>query len=282
MKKNRKDRFDVNNRPRRVSERNDLYQVLSSLKQNRKKRNELGELFVEGIEAIKQALASSRVRPKKLLFAEYEGLSDWARDLVGRGVFEESVSLERELYEELADRAEPSEIMATFGYDRFALADIALPPKPFIVVFDRPSDMGNLGSLIRSANAFGVDLFITHGHCVDLFEPKVIRSSLGAIFHTPVAHVESFDELSLFLGELKKKQGLVVAGTDSQGAEALGSSPLAPPVALILGNEAKGMSVRLKEMTDEVFKIPLDGEVNSLNVACAGSIFFYAIASART
>jgi TrmH family RNA methyltransferase len=141
--------------------------------------------------------------------------------------------------------------------------------------------MGNLGSLIRSANAFGVDLFITHGHCVDLFEPKVIRSSLGAIFHTPVAHVESFDELSLFLGELKKTCGLVVAGTDSTGSGTLGLSPLAPPVALILGNEAKGMSVRLKEITDEVFKIPLGGEVNSLNVACAGSIFFYAIASVK-
>lgn len=264
-----------------MSERGDLYQVLSALKQNRRKRSELGELFVEGIEAIKQALSSSRVRPKKILFAEYDGLSDWAKDLVDRGVFEESVSLERELYAELADRAEPSEIMATFGHERLALADIALPEKPFIVVFDRPSDMGNLGSLIRSANAFGVDLFITHGHCVDLFEPKVIRSSLGAIFHTPVAHVESFDELSLFLGELKRTRGLIVAGTDSTGAERLGASPLAPPVALILGNEAKGMSVRLKEMTDEVFKIPLGGEVNSLNVACAGSIFFWSIASAR-
>jgi len=272
----------VDARLRRVSERNDLYQVLAALKQNRKKRNELGELFVEGIEAIKQALSSNRVRPKKLLFSEYDGLSDWARNLVDGSAFEESVSLERELYEELADRAEPSEIMATFGYERLTLADVALPEKPFIVVFDRPSDMGNLGSLIRSANAFGVDLFITHGHCVDLFEPKVIRSSLGAIFHTPVAHVESFDELSLFLNKLKETAGLTVAGTDSSGKDVLGLSPLAPPVALLLGNEAKGMSVRLKEMTDEIFRIPLGGEVNSLNVACAGSIFFFAIASART
>lgn len=271
----------MRSRIRRVSERDDLFQVLSALKQNRRKRSELGEIFVEGVEAIKQGLESRRFRPEKLLFADPEALSDWAGDLAESGRFAECLSLERGLYEELADRAEPSEIMATFRYEKAALGDVTLPAKPFVLVFDRPSDQGNLGSLIRSANSFGVDLFITHGHCVDLFEPKVIRSSLGAIFHTPVVHVEAFEELSRFLGELKRSRGLVVAGTDSSGSRELGRDSIARPVALVLGNEAKGMSVKLKELVDETYRIPMAGDVNSLNVACAGSIFMWQVAQER-
>jgi rRNA methylases len=272
----------VQSRISRLGSRGDQFQVLAALKDNRRKRSELGELFVEGVESIKQALSAPRFKPAKLLFSGYDALSSWARDLVASGAFPDCLDLDRGLYEELADRAEPSEIMATFRFEKAALGDIDLPEKPFVVVFDRPSDQGNLGSMIRSANSFGADLFITHGHCVDLFEPKVIRSSLGAVFHTPALHIESFEELASFLGELKRTRGLVVAGTDSTGTKILGRDPLAAPVALVLGNEAKGMSVRLKEIVDETYKIPMSGKVNSLNVACAASIFFWTVASARS
>jgi tRNA G18 (ribose-2'-O)-methylase SpoU len=262
----------------RITERNDRFQVLSALKSNRKKRNELGELFVEGIEAIKQALASDAVSPASLLFAERSGLSDWARGLIESGRFERTVSLRKDLYDELSDKVEPAEIMATFAFRKRTLEDVALPDRPFIVIFDRPSDHGNLGSLIRSANAFGVDLVITHGHCVDHFDPKTIRSSLGAVFRTPVVHVESFPELTSWIAELKRKTWLIAAGTDSTGSVPLSRAGLSRPVALILGNEAKGMSIRLKEIADIMVRIPLSGAVNSLNVACAGSILLWTIA----
>ncbi len=260
-----------------ITERDDLFQILEALKQNRKKRNELGELFVEGIESIKQALSSDLVKPEKILFSDYAALSDWGKDLVDGGIFPKAIRVKKELYDELSDKAEPSEIMITLSYHRTKLADVSLPENPFIVIFDRPSDFGNLGSLIRSANSFGVDLFVTHGHCVDLFEPKVIRSSLGAIFHTPVVHEESFDELEAWLLGLKRERNLVVAGTDSGGEESLLDAGLKRPVALILGNEAKGMSVNLKRISDMIVSIPLSGVVNSLNVACAGTILFWQV-----
>lgn len=262
----------------RITERNDQFQVLSALKTNRKKRSELGELFVEGIEAIKQALASDAVSPARIVFAEPNRLSDWARELIQSGRFRQTVSLRKELYDELSDKDEPAEIMATFAYRKRTLGEIALPASPFVLIFDRPSDHGNLGSLIRSANSFGVDLVVTHGHCVDHYDPKTIRSSLGAVFHTPVVHVESFPELAAWLAELKRKTGLVTAGTDSTGSVPLSQAGLSRPVALILGNEAKGMSVRLTEITDLMVRIPLSGAVNSLNVACAGSILLWTVA----
>ena len=258
-----------------IAKENDLYQVLLALKQNRKKRNELDEVFVEGIESVKQAIASDRVTLRKILFADYERLSDWGKALVDSGKFADAIGMSDALYAGLSDREEPSELMITLSVRKCELDTVATGKDSVIVVFDRPSDHGNLGSLIRTANAFGVDLVITHGHCVDAFDPKVIRSSLGAVFHTPVVHVDSFPELRSWLERQKRESGLVLAGTDSTGAVPLGEAGLKPPVAIVLGNEAKGMSVNLKGITDRIVSIPMRGKVNSLNVACAGSILLW-------
>jgi TrmH family RNA methyltransferase len=256
---------------------NDAYQVLMALKTNRKKRSELGEIFIEGIEAIKQAVASPAVRPRKVLFTDYDGLSDWGKRFIDSAGFQEIIRLEPGLYEGLSDKNEPSEIMMTAGCDLPVLSDIALPEKPFIVISDRPSDCGNLGALIRTANSFGVDAFITHGHCVDFFDPKVIRSSLGAVFHTRICHVDAYQTLADWLNILKSRHNLSIIGTDSNGTVSAQDKSLSRPVALILGNEAKGISVRLRQLSDQIVSIPIQGAVNSLNVACAGSILMWQI-----
>jgi TrmH family RNA methyltransferase len=258
-----------------ITERNDRFQILDALKRNRKKRSELGEVFVEGIQAIKQGLESPWAMPERLLIADPEGLSDWAKNLISSGRFASVVRLRRELFDELCDKTEPAELMATFKMPRRNLGDISLPDKPLILIFDRPSDQGNLGTLIRSANAFGVDLFVTHGHCADPFDPKTIRSSLGAVFRTPIVHEDSFEALETWLGALKAERGLTLAGSDSDGEVELGSAPIGRPVALVLGNEAKGMSLRLKGILDLTVRIPMEGAVDSLNVSCAGSILLW-------
>ncbi len=264
-----------------LTKSNDLYQVILALKQNRKKRNELDEIFVEGIESVKQALVSRRVELLKVMFADYGRLSDWGKALVDSGRFADSVSMTDALFAGLSDREEPAELMITARIRRDSLDSLHVGKNSVVVIFDRPSDNGNLGSLIRTANAFGVDAVITHGHCVDAFDPKTIRSSLGAVFHTPVIHVDSFPELSSWVDRERLSAGLVLAGTDSTGAVPLGEANLAPPVAIVLGNEAKGMSVNLKGITERIVSIPMRGDVNSLNVACAGSILLWAATSAR-
>ena len=264
-----------------LSKSNDLYQIILALKQNRKKRNEFGEVFVEGIESVKQAIASDRVEPRRILFQDYRGLSDWGKALVDSDTFPEAISLSPELFAGLSDRDEPSEIMITARAPRVPLPEASLDRDSIVVVFDRPSDCGNLGSLVRTANAFGVSLVVTHGHCVDAFDPKTIRSSLGAVFHTPIAHAESFPELEQWISRAREDLGLSLVGTDSTGAVPLGEANLRPPVAIALGNEAKGMSVNLKGLVDRVVSIPMRGNVNSLNVACAGSILLWEAARAR-
>ncbi len=179
----------------KIRTKNDVFQMLLAVKTNRQKRSRFDEIFVEGIESIKQALASPYVALKKIIYRDFTALSDWAKKTIEIDAFPERVEMADVLYRELADKDEPAEIMITLAYRGTTLAGAALSEKPVIVVFDRPGDPGNLGSLVRTANAFGVDLVVTVGHGVDVFEPKAIRASLGAVFRTPVVRAESMAEL---------------------------------------------------------------------------------------
>ncbi len=263
-------------RARPVRSRNATFQVLDALKRNRRKRSELGEVFIEGIEPIKQAIAAGRP-VRKILCAEGAPLSRWARELIDTVEHEEVLQLGGELYRELADREEPSEMMMTVADAPVALEDVARGPSPLVLVFDRPSDHGNLGTTIRSANAFGVDAVITIGHGVDVRDPKVIRASMGAVFHTPVAQVESVDVLGSGLARQRARVQLAVIGTDSTGSTPATTPLLRRPCALILGNEALGMSAALRGLSDAVVAIPMQGQVDSLNVACAASILLWQV-----
>jgi TrmH family RNA methyltransferase len=266
-------------KPLRVSRRNSTFQVLQALKTNRAKRNELDEVFVEGIAAIKAAVLAGRTI-RKLVSADYDGLSDWGRRLVAGSGDAQCIELDRELYVELCDRSEPSEILATVGRESLALERVRLPRNPFVVIVDRPGNHGNLGSIARSADAFGVDLLVTLGHAVDLYDPVVIRASMGGIFFLRVCHEQSTKTLSGWIGRIRTAcPRLAVVGTDSKGEVSLPDDKgVSRPVILVVGNEAKGLSVELRTMVDRMVRIPMQGRVDSLNVACAASIAMYEIA----
>ena len=259
-----------------ISTANAEYQIITSLKQNRTKRSKLGEIFVEGIESIKQAQRAG-VEFTRIITSDYKGLSDWARRFMTDNQDAKVIEMSAPLYRELCDRDEPSEIVVTAKVKTQSFWDIKLPEKPCVLIFDRPSDHGNFGSILRSANSFSVDAVFVNGHAIDSYVPMVIRSSLGSIFHSKIAPVPSMEELQQWVAAQKERSGLRLVGSDSTGSVSLESHKLARPIALVLGNEAKGMSVALKELCDYVVSIPLAGSMNSLNVSCAGSILLWEI-----
>lgn len=269
-------------KPLRVSKRNSTYQILQALKSNRAKRNQLGEVFVEGITSIKSAVLAGRAI-KRLIYTRSDKLSDWSKDLVASNSNAQLIALDEELYSELCDKSEPSELLATIAEERLILQQVVLPERPFVVVLDRPGNHGNLGSTIRSANAFGVDLLVTIGHAVDLFDPVVIRASMGSIFFTRVCHEQSMKALDNWVRSAKSAYPqLTLIGTDSKAEISLREAEeIAKPVILFIGNEAKGLSVELQALVDKMVKIPMEGRVDSLNVACAASIAMYEV-SARS
>jgi len=258
-----------------ISVKNAEYQIIQALKTNRVKRSQTHEVFVEGIESIKQLL-NTDIEITRVIIYDEKNLSDWGKNLVTKHK-SKLINMSFDLYKELCDREEPSEVLVTAKIKPISLEDLSLPEKPFILIFDRPSDYGNFGSILRSANSFNVDVILVIGHGIDVYDPKVIRSSLGGIFHAKIIQIESMKVLENWIEIQKGKSHLQVIGTDSTGSVSLSNTKLEKPIALVLGNEAKGMSVALKNLCDVIISIPISGNVNSLNVANAASIFMWEV-----
>jgi TrmH family RNA methyltransferase len=260
----------------RISAENAEYQIIRSLKLNRAKRNKSGETFIEGTACIEQAAAAG-LEFTRIILPRGAELSGPARSLIASRRETLLVEMAPELYAPLGSLDSPPELLATTRIRPPKLEELPLSPRPFLLVFDRPGDFGNLGSAIRSANAFGVDAVLILGHGVDPWEPKVISASRGSVFRTPIASAGSRETLAAFIRAEKAKNGLRVLGTDSAGAAPLTERTLQRPLMLVIGNEAKGMSQALKALCDETLRIPLAGAVNSLNAACAASIFMWEV-----
>jgi TrmH family RNA methyltransferase len=267
-----------------INTENDEYQIIEALKLNRTKRAKAGEVFIEGIEAIKQATATpatttavEKIKLTRIVYSEKTILSGWATGLIAAHPDAAVIAAADDLYHKLCDRQEPSEILATAKIRRLRLNDLPPFKEPFIILFDRPGDTGNLGSVIRSANSFGADALLILGHGADAYDPKTIRASLGSVFHTRIAQLESMDELEAFIAAERARSGMKVIGTDSKGVRPLDGERLQRTLLLALGNEAKGLSVALKSLCDGIVRIPLAGDVNSLNVASAAGIFMWEI-----
>lgn len=259
-----------------IGKENAEFQIIRSLKLNRTKRYQAKEIFVEGIESIKPVVKAG-LEITRIITRDIKKLSEWSRDLIRDHPNARIIEMSPDMYKTICDREEPSEIVITARMKLLNLDDLHLPTSPFLLVLDRPSDLGNLGSIIRSASSFGVDAIFIIGHSVDAYDPKVIRSSLGSIFHSKIVQIESMPIFEAWVSEQKKENQISLVGTDSTGEISLKTQKLAKPIAIVLGNEAKGMSVALKNICDYVLCIPISGAANSLNVACAGSIFLWEV-----
>ncbi|WP_244242892.1 TrmH family RNA methyltransferase [Leptospira bouyouniensis] len=266
----------------KVSVRNAEFQIISALRSNRTKRSSDKEVFVEGTEPIKQLLAANW-QITRILYRENIPLSSWAKEVLAKEKQAKIFELKEDLYLELSEKENPSELLITAKIKNKYLIpslgkEIKLNEKPFYLLFDRPSDLGNFGSILRSADAFQVNVIFVIGHSIDVYDPKVIRASLGALFHTKIVFVKDFESFASFVHEEKKRIGLLVIGTDSSGDTNLNEIKIKTPVLLVLGNEKKGMSVQLQSHCDHIVKIPMLGVVNSLNVSSAGSILLWEVA----
>ncbi|TGL66486.1 TrmH family RNA methyltransferase [Leptospira jelokensis] len=267
--------------------RNAEFQIISALRTNRTKRSKEKEVFVEGTEAIKQLIAA-RWEVTRILYRDYLSLSSWAKAVLESFPHAKQFEVKEDLFLELSEKENPSELLITANIKKqnvYDLSDfetkIQTKKNSLYLLFDRPSDLGNFGSILRSADAFHVDFIFLIGHSIDVYDPKVIRSSLGALFHTKLVFVNEIVSLVSFIDTEKQRNGLTVIGSDSSGRVELQETNIQCPILLILGNERKGMSVNLQSLCDLIVRIPMKGVVNSLNVASAASVFLWELTKLR-
>jgi len=266
----------------RITVRNNIFQHIQVLKSNRTKRNRYGEFVVEGVRNINEAIKNGW-RIRSFLCGEGK-LSDWAEELLRTVKTKENYRFSQELMKELSSKEDTSELMAVVEMKELELASLRLSDKPLLVLFDRPSNKGNLGTMIRSCDALGVDALILTGHGVDLYDPEVIAASMGSFFSLPVIRIEEMEKLYGMVERLKKKYGtFLTVGSTAHQQRAVYELDLTSPLLLFVGNETKGLSYAYKELCDELCTIPMaeSSTASSFNVSCAASIMMYEVVRQR-
>jgi 23S rRNA (uridine2479-2'-O)-methyltransferase len=261
----------------RIYSENNEFQHAEVLKKNRVKRSKNKKFFLEGVKSINLAIENNW-EIDTFLYSDYDKLTDWAKNLLDKKIAKKHVEMPNSLLEKLSDKENSSEIIALVDMKENSLDRIKIKKDLFIVLLDRASSPGNLGTIIRSCNSFGVDAIIMTGHSVDLYDPKTIRASVGTLFSIPIIKVESHKELIYYIEKVKNELGnFNVIGTSVKTKEEINTTKLNTPLMLLVGNETYGLSSAYKELCDKLVKIPIYGSASSLNVACATSIFLYEI-----
>ncbi|HXV44402.1 MAG TPA: RNA methyltransferase [Anaerolineae bacterium] len=145
-------------------------------------------------------------------------------------------------------------------------------PPCLLLIFDKLQDPGNLGTLIRTADAVGVQAVILLEPCVDPFDPKTVRGTMGSLFTVPFTRTKNAGEV---LSRLAEKGYRLVGADGRQGEPPWQSDVLTGSVALVLGNEARGLSPELRPYLQDYVRLPLRGHAESLNVSVAGGTLMY-------
>lgn len=181
------------------------------------------------------------------------------------------IKISNKLYREISQLENPQGILAVAKFRLNSIDEILNKSNPFILLLDRLQDPGNMGTIIRTADAFSIDGIIISEGSVDVYNPKVVRSTMGSIFRMPLYFTRDLEKM---IEELKDRH-IKVYSTSLKGNKYIQDVNFRQPSALIIGNESRGVSKDLEKLADQLIKIPMSGEAESLNAAIASSIIMY-------
>ena len=263
-----------------TSTHNPKLKLIRALQGRAKERRDAGAFVAEGVRLIEEAVNSNW----GLRFALYDkSLNERGRSQVeglrSRGVDVEEVSTG--LMKSLSETETPQGILAVLEFAQLpTLAPGASAGVPnycdFILIPDQIRDPGNLGTVLRTAAAAGVQAVLLPPETTDAFAPKVVRSGMGAHFRLPI-HSMSWEEIS----QVVKLAGLQVLIADMNG-KSCWEADLRQPIALIIGGEADGASESARKLASQKISIPMSGKIESLNAGVAGSILMFEVVRQRS
>lgn len=241
------------------SNQNKIIKEVNSLKA-KKERDKTGLFILEGKRLVDEIPNSWEI--KYLLKAE-----SYSEDIN----FENVYTVKDSLFEKISETVNPQGILAVCHIKEFDVTNVDYSNSPFFVVLENVTDPGNMGTLIRTADAAGADgIFLSKG-CVDIYNPKVIRATMGSIFHLPI-----YRNLNLMdLMEDFKNNNVKTLAAHLKGTSTPYKVDMTTACAVIIGNEANGLSDEISEMASDLVKIPMPGKAESMNAGIAGGILIY-------
>ncbi|MBX7066299.1 MAG: RNA methyltransferase [Parachlamydiales bacterium] len=240
---------------------------------DRKPRDESGLFLIEGYRELKRALDAGRI-VETLFYCPELFLGTNENSLISQ--CKSNIRCTKEVFAKISYRDRPDGLLAVAPQMHLKLEDLKLTKNPFLLVAESIEKPGNLGTILRSCDAAGVDAVIVCDPTTDIHNPNVVRSSVGTLFTLPVVEASS-DETLAFL----KKQGIaIVAGTPHAKHE-FTQADFKVPLAIVVGTEQYGLSQSWMDQADIKVRIPMFGVADSLNVASATTLLLYEVIRQR-
>ena len=237
-----------------VSNKNKIIKEIIKLKE-KKEREKTGKFYVEGERIIDEIPSSIKI--ENYIFSD-----SFYNQLIDKNKYNRAshIIIEDNLFKKISDTLNPQGIIAICNMPKNSIKDIKLKKDSCFVILDRVCEPGNVGTIIRTAEALGLDgIFLSKG-CVDLYNDKVIRATMGSIFHIPI--ITNCDLTNLI--NYFKNNNIDIICTNLEESKPPYEINLKKSLAIIIGNEANGVLDEYKNISTDLVKIPMIGNVESM------------------
>jgi TrmH family RNA methyltransferase len=236
-----------------------------------KERKGAGQFVAEGLQCAREALVANNGPTIETLYVTSNGRIK-VEELADLSAFN-VVDVSDEVMKEMSETITPQGILAICTIPQRNLSSITLDGSRRFIYLSEVQDPGNAGTILRSADAFAMDAVITSPGSVDMYSPKVVRSTAGSLWHIPVFESVAIDEVLAL--------GIKAFSLGAGGAKELSQYQKSGDMVAVFGNEARGFSTGQNVDSIDVVSIPMPGNAESLNLSAAASIVMYHLSNMR-
>jgi TrmH family RNA methyltransferase len=247
---------------------------LTLLQKKAKEREEQGIYVIEGIKMFEEAKEAKLLRKAYVSESFYREIVSDKPDYFDDYEYE---ILTDQVFKEVSETKTPQGIMGIVAIAAYQLDSMLMEPNACLLLLEDIRDPGNLGTMIRTAEGAGVTGIILSDSSVDVYNPKVIRATMGSIYRVPFYQARNFYEVLTKV----KAQGIEIYAAHLQGIPYDTEGSFRKRCAFLIGNEANGLTDQASGLADTLIKIPMEGKVESLNAAVAAAILMYEAARQR-
>lgn len=244
---------------------------LLQLQKKSKARNEENVFVVEGIRMFAEV---PEERVEKVYISE--SLYNKKKAELKPGKYPMEILADK-VFQHVSDTKTPQGILCIVKQKKYQMEELLQAENPHFIVLDNLQDPGNLGTIVRTAEGAGVTAVFMSKDCVDIYNPKTIRSTMGSIYRIPFIYVEDVLELM----EMFKAKGVKTYAAHLNGKNSYDKENYQTGTAILIGNEGNGLRNEVAENADIWVRIPMHGQVESLNAAIAASILMFEVCRQR-
>ena len=250
-----------------TSIQNPYIKSLVQLQEKAKARKQSGTFLIEGKREIELAIKGN-YKLETILFLPELISKDQITKLINGTI--ELIEINKEVYQKLAYRDTTEGIIAIAKTKSLSLSDLKLPENPLILVMESIEKPGNIGAMLRTSDAANIDAVIIANPKTDLYNPNIVRSSVGCLFTNQIAMGTS-EEIIQFL----KNKNITIFGATLQNSNFYHTQNYTTPTALVVGTEATGLTQTWRDNASQNIIIPMQGEIDSMNVSVASAILLF-------